>query len=78
MGMREDICFLLQISTVLKKKLVIELDGTFHDYQKEYDAQRDRIMGELGINVLRIKNEELNYIERVLERIKTYPSPLSL
>lgn len=57
---------------------MIELDGTFHDYQKEYDAQRDRIMGELGINVLRIKNEELNYIERVLERIKTYPSPLSL
>ncbi|WP_220429198.1 DUF559 domain-containing protein [Tenuifilum thalassicum] len=66
--MREDICFLLQISTVLKKKLVIELDGTFHDYQKEYDAQRDRIMGEMGINVLRLKNEELNDIEQVLER----------
>jgi very-short-patch-repair endonuclease len=56
-----------------EKKLVIELDGAIHRYQKEYDEQRDIIIRQMGIFVLRIKNDELNDIVRVLEKIRTSP-----
>ncbi len=50
--------------------LVVELDGKIHDEQKEYDEQRDLIINEMGIRVLRIKNEELMDIETVKEKIR--------
>ena len=51
-------------------KLVVELDGKIHDYQKDYDEQRDFIINEMGIKVLRIKNEEVKDIGEVKEKIK--------
>jgi len=61
-------------------KLVVELDGKIHDYQKDYDEQRDFIINEMGIKVLRIKNEEVKDIEKVKEKIKANfnspPTPL--
>ena len=52
-------------------KLVIEIDGKIHDYNKENDKQRDMIMILLGLNVLRIKNEEIeNSISKVIYKIK--------
>jgi len=53
-------------------KLVIEVDGRIHDFQKEYDYQRDLVMSGLGLKVLRIRNEELDEIENVLERIREF------
>ena len=53
-----------------EKKLVIELDGKIHDFQKEYDKERDSILNKLGLNVIRIKNEELENISKVLEKIR--------
>lgn len=54
-------------------KLVIEVDGKIHDYQKEHDKQRDLIMENLGLRVLRIKNEEiLNHIDIVNNKIRRY------
>ena len=53
-------------------KLVIELDGKIHDFQKEYDYQRDLVLKNLGLKVLRIKNEELVDMEEVLERIREF------
>lgn len=50
-------------------KLVIEVDGKIHEFQKEYDYQRDLVLNGLGFKVLRLKNEELNDMEGVLERI---------
>jgi len=51
-------------------KLVIELDGKIHDFQKEYDYQRDLILKEKELTVLRFKNEEiLNEIDKVLAKI---------
>jgi leucyl-tRNA synthetase len=50
-------------------KLVIELDGKIHDFQKEYDYQRDLVLRKLGLRVLHIKNEELDDIDRVLKKI---------
>jgi very-short-patch-repair endonuclease len=53
-----------------KENLAIELDGKIHLYQKEKDTNRDEILNNLGIKVLRFQNEELENIENVLERIK--------
>ncbi|HXP48391.1 MAG TPA: endonuclease domain-containing protein [Bacteroidia bacterium] len=55
-----------------EKKLVVELDGKMHDYTKEYDANRDAVMYNRELNVLRIKNEELENMNDVLLKIKDY------
>ncbi|MAL16143.1 MAG: hypothetical protein CL670_11815 [Balneola sp.] len=53
-------------------KLVVELDGKIHDFQKSYDYQRDYVLNGLGLNVLRIENEELMDLDRVLRKILDY------
>ena len=40
------------------KKTVIELDGPIHEINSEYDQFRDAEMVNLGLHILRIKNEE--------------------
>ena len=55
-----------------KLKLVIELDGGYHENMgvKIYDVAREKDMSELGIKVLRFKNEEvINHIKNVLANI---------
>ena len=53
-----------------EKSMVIELDGKIHEQQKEQDESRDEIIKAKGLKVLRIKNEELKEIEKVLQKIK--------
>ena len=53
------------------KKLVIEVDGKIHDFQKEDDQHRDDILKGLGLRVLRIKNDELKDVVKVLDKIKS-------
>jgi very-short-patch-repair endonuclease len=53
-----------------KENLALELDGKIHYYRKEEDNRRDEILKELGIKVLRIKNDELIDIDEVLVKIK--------
>ena len=55
-----------------EKKLVIEVDGKIHDYQVEDDLHREDILKSLGLNILRIRNEEVEDISNVLEKIKKY------
>src|SRR5688500_3844306 len=42
-------------------KLVIEIDGDIHDVEeiKQYDEAREQSLKELGLNILRFKNEEV-------------------
>jgi very-short-patch-repair endonuclease len=54
------------------KKTVIELDGSIHDEKEEYDQFRDEEMKLLGLNVLRLKNEELSEMNIVIEKIIIY------
>ena len=54
------------------KKTVIELDGSVHENNLEYDQFRDSEMVNLGLHILRIKNDELLDIEAVLKKIETY------
>lgn len=61
-------------------KLVIELDGKIHDQQKEYDKQRDLIISAQGLEVFRVKNEEvMSDVFLVLKKLNnlTHPHPLS-
>ena len=54
-------------------RLILEIDGKIHDYQKEHDEQRDIISKEMEYKVLRIKNEEVfNDLENVKKKIKSY------
>ena len=50
--------------------LVIEVDGSVHDDQREYDRERDAILTANGITVIRFTNEQvLSDIESVLNEI---------
>ncbi|NCD00160.1 MAG: endonuclease domain-containing protein [Bacteroidia bacterium] len=56
-----------------KEKLVIEVDGLYHNNpeQRNYDKNRDATMNEYEIKVLRFTNKEiLTQLDKVLERIK--------
>jgi very-short-patch-repair endonuclease len=54
-------------------KLIVELDGKIHDYQKDYDKTRDFILAGLGYKVIRIKNEEIKYnLKNVITRISSF------
>ena len=50
-------------------KLIIELDGKIHEKQKEYDKLRDYIINNLGLNIIRIKNEEV-YQEEMQSKLE--------
>jgi len=60
----------------ISKKLIIELDGEYHQYQQEYDLDRARYLELKGYHVLRFQNEflfakedaVLNAIIEALER----------
>jgi very-short-patch-repair endonuclease len=51
------------------EKLIIELDGQIHDFQKEKDYHREEILTSNNLRVLRIRNDELNNIEQVKKKI---------
>jgi len=52
-----------------QKKTIIELDGPIHESSEDYDEFRDRELAEIGLCVIRIRNEELKNMKKVLERI---------
>ena len=57
-------------------KLIIELDGPYHDFIKEEDKERDEKLQERGFYVKRIKNESLMDIENVMSELKNLISCL--
>ena len=53
-----------------EKKLIIELDGKIHEFQKDYDENRDFVLAQLGLKTIRILNEELQpNMEKVMKKI---------
>ena len=54
-----------------EKKLVIEVDGKYHTpgAQETYDHNRDLVIQQLGLSTLRIRNDELEDLEQVKEKI---------
>lgn len=56
-----------------KVGLVIELDGSVHDEveQKESDIERDKALNDMGLRVVRVKNEEVTKnLSYVIEKIR--------
>jgi very-short-patch-repair endonuclease len=49
--------------------LIIELDGRIHDFQKEKDYQRDKILEANNLKILRINNLELIDMGNVKRKI---------
>src|SRR6187397_1072604 len=42
-----------------KAALVIEVDGDIHDLQQEEDARREKVLGELGLRIVRFRNDDV-------------------
>ena len=50
--------------------LVVELDGDVHIQRKDHDKARDHIMKSMGINVIRISNEDMaSNVKKVISSI---------
>lgn len=53
--------------------LVIEIDGSVHEAQLQYDEERSRILAERGLAVIRFSNDEVESgLDDVLTRIIDY------
>lgn len=63
----------------IEQKLIIEVDGFIHEFQKEYDAGRTYMLNDIGYRLIRFTNDEvLNDLGNVIEEIKAeLSSPLS-
>jgi len=56
-----------------KVRLVIEVDGPIHDRidHREHDQQRDGVIKDFGITILRFSNDEIRYhLNQVLKKIE--------
>jgi very-short-patch-repair endonuclease len=54
-----------------KADLIVEVDGDIHDLQKEEDILRENAIGELGLRIVRFRNEEiLNNLSSVVDKIR--------
>ncbi|MEK6750990.1 MAG: DUF559 domain-containing protein [Chloroflexota bacterium] len=49
-----------------KAALVVEVDGDIHDLQQEEDARREKVLSEMGLRIVRFRNEE---VERDLSTV---------
>ena len=57
----------------LSKKVIIEIDGKIHNFQKEQDEQRTIRLDKLGYEVIRFTNAEvLNSPYQVAQKIKAF------
>ena len=52
-----------------EQRLVIELDGKIHEYQKNYGQERDLIIKKMGLTVIRFKNEEVRNLDLLKTKI---------
>ena len=54
-----------------KAALVVEVDGDIHDLQQEEDARREKALSELGLRIVRFRNDEVvRELSAVVGKIK--------
>jgi leucyl-tRNA synthetase len=57
----------------LLKKVIIEIDGEIHEFQKEPDEMRTIRLNNLGYEVIRFTNYEvMSSTDQVVKKIKVY------
>ena len=49
-----------------KAGLVVEVDGDVHDLQQEEDARREKVLREMGLRVVRFRNDEVMRVREVI------------
>ena len=55
-----------------KADLVIEVDGDIHDLQREEDARRESVLREMGLTLVRFRNEDvIKDLPAVVGRIRS-------
>lgn len=42
-----------------KSALVVEVDGDIHDLQQEEDERREKVLTEIGLRIVRFRNDEV-------------------
>ena len=53
------------------KALVVEVDGDIHDLQKDEDARREKVLSEMGLRIVRFRNDEVvRNVSAVVGQIK--------
>lgn len=55
---------------IVEKGIVIEIDGSSHQDQVEYDKRRDRLFAEAGYSVIRVKAYDNSSAENALNALK--------
>jgi very-short-patch-repair endonuclease len=59
-----------------KAALVIEVDGDIHDLQQEEDARREKVLSEMGLRIVRFRNDEvLQSLSGMVRKIKEQVCP---
>jgi very-short-patch-repair endonuclease len=54
-----------------KAALVVEVDGDIHDLQREEDALREKALNEMGLKIVRFRNDDvLKNLSAVVEKIR--------
>ena len=55
-----------------KAALVVEVDGDIHDLQQEDDSRREKALREMGLTIVRFRNEDvIKDLPTVVARIKS-------
>lgn len=53
--------------------LVVEVDGDIHDLQKEEDERREKVLSEMGLRIVRFRNDEvMRSLSAVAGRVREY------
>lgn len=56
-----------------KSALVIEVDGDIHDLQKEEDERREKVLSQMGLQIIRFRNGEvLKNLSAVVGKISKF------
>lgn len=54
-----------------KSALVVEVDGDIHDLQHEEDVRREKVLSEIGLKIVRFRNDEVvKNLSAVVEKIR--------
>lgn len=54
-----------------KLRLGIEIDGAYHQRQKEYDAHRTEVLSKCGVKIIRYTNDDIQYrLNSVMKDLK--------
>lgn len=62
----------------ISRSLIVEVDGGYHQYRKEYDEDREKYLKNIGFKVLRFTNEQiLNDTKFCIEQILCEPEILA-